>query len=52
MSVYIIDWLNFLLCWVYLIIGIVWIGVFFYFVWFDNFLEIFIEDNKKCGFGG
>jgi uncharacterized membrane protein len=33
---YAADWLNLLLRWLHLIVGIAWIGASFYFVWLDN----------------
>ncbi len=33
---YALDWLNLLIRWVHLIMGIAWIGSSFYFVWLDN----------------
>jgi uncharacterized membrane protein len=35
---YALDWLNLLIRWVHLIVGIAWIGSSFYFVWLDNTL--------------
>jgi uncharacterized membrane protein len=34
-----LDWLNLLVRWFHLTIGIAWIGASFYFVWLDNHLE-------------
>jgi len=31
-----IDWLNLLVRWLHLIVGIAWIGASFYFIWLDN----------------
>jgi uncharacterized membrane protein len=31
-----VDWLNLLVRWLHLIVGIAWIGASFYFVWLDN----------------
>ena len=38
MDPYALDWLNLLIRWVHLIVGIAWIGSSFYFVWLDNTL--------------
>jgi uncharacterized membrane protein len=39
MEAYALEWLNLLLRWLHLIVGIAWIGASFYFVWLDNHLE-------------
>jgi uncharacterized membrane protein len=39
MDAYLIDWMNLLLRWLHLIVGIAWIGSSFYFVWLDNSLQ-------------
>lgn len=36
---YVFDWLNLLLRWAHVIVGIAWIGASFYFVWLDDHLE-------------
>ncbi|MCX8507017.1 MAG: urate hydroxylase PuuD [Alphaproteobacteria bacterium] len=36
---YFFDWLNLLLRWSHVIVGIAWIGASFYFVWLDDHLE-------------
>lgn len=46
------DWLFLFVCWFYVIVGVVWIGVLFYFIWFDNSLEILFEWKKKQGIKG
>ncbi|HEX4884709.1 MAG TPA: urate hydroxylase PuuD [Casimicrobiaceae bacterium] len=38
MDAYALDWLNLLIRWIHLIVGIAWIGSSFYFVWLDNSL--------------
>jgi uncharacterized membrane protein len=38
METYLLDWLNLLLRWLHVIVGIAWIGASFYFVWLDNHL--------------
>src|ERR1700759_30063 len=37
-AAFLTDWLNLLLRWSHLIVGIAWIGASFYFVWLDNHL--------------
>ena len=39
MEAYILEWLNLLLRWTHLIVGIAWIGSSFYFVWLDTNLN-------------
>ncbi|MEQ1775114.1 MAG: urate hydroxylase PuuD [Burkholderiales bacterium] len=39
MEAYALEWLNLLLRWLHLIVGIAWIGASFYFVWLDNHIE-------------
>ena len=39
MEAYILEWLNLLLRWAHLIVGIAWIGSSFYFVWLDTNLN-------------
>lgn len=53
MEAYIADWLNLLIRWLHVIVGIAWIGSSFYFVWLDNHLEPPKEsaDDEK-GVGG
>lgn len=39
METYLLEWLNLLLRWTHLIVGIAWIGSSFYFVWLDTNLN-------------
>ena len=39
MNPHIIDWLNLLIRWIHVIVGVAWIGASFYFVWLENNLE-------------
>ncbi len=39
MEAYIFEWLNLLLRWAHLIVGIAWIGSSFYFIWLDTNLN-------------
>ena len=50
---YLIDWLDFLLRWLHVIAGIVWIGTSFYFVALDNHLhEPVRPEDAEAGIGG
>lgn len=31
-----LDWISLFVCWFYVVVGVVWIGVLFYFIWLDN----------------
>lgn len=39
MEAHIIEWLNLLIRWIHIIVGVAWIGASFYFVWLENNLE-------------
>jgi uncharacterized membrane protein len=39
MEAYALEWVNLLLRWAHVIVGIAWIGASFYFIWLDNHLE-------------
>ncbi|HEV7478298.1 MAG TPA: urate hydroxylase PuuD [Burkholderiales bacterium] len=39
METYLLDWLNLLVRWAHVIVGIAWIGASFYFIWLDDRLE-------------
>ncbi len=47
-TTYIFDWLNLLLRWAHIIVGIAWIGSSFYFVWLDNNLQQPEGDDLKA----
>lgn len=53
MEAYLLDWVNLLLRWFHLIVGIAWIGASFYFVMLDNSLKrpAKPEDEKRGVFG-
>jgi uncharacterized membrane protein len=36
---YLLEWLNLLVRWAHVVVGIAWIGASFYFIWLDNRLE-------------
>ena len=48
MEAYLLDWLNLLVRWTHVIVGIAWIGASFYFIWLDNHLEE-SHDPKLAG---
>ncbi len=48
MEAYLLEWLNLLLRWAHVIVGIAWIGASFYFIWLDNHLEP-ARDPKLAG---
>jgi uncharacterized membrane protein len=53
MEAYLLDWVNLLLRWAHLIVGIAWIGASFYFVMLDNSLKppAKSEDTDRGVFG-
>jgi uncharacterized membrane protein len=46
MTAFLADWLNLLLRWAHLIVGIAWIGASFHFVWLDFSLRKRERMNK------
>ena len=48
MEPYLLEWLNLLVRWAHVIVGIAWIGASFYFIWLDNHLEP-AQDPKLAG---
>ena len=52
MEAYILEWLNLLLRWAHLIVGIAWIGSSFYFVWLDLNLNIPPRDPEDEAVAG
>ena len=52
MEAYILEWLNLLLRWAHLIVGIAWIGSSFYFVWLDLNLNIPPRDPEDDAVAG
>ena len=48
MEAYFLEWLNLLVRWAHVIVGIAWIGASFYFIWLDNHLEP-SQDPKLAG---
>jgi uncharacterized membrane protein len=45
---YLLEWLNLLVRWAHVIVGIAWIGASFYFIWLDNRLQD-SSDPKLAG---
>src|SRR5205814_1527514 len=39
MEAYLLDWVNLLVRWAHVIVGVAWIGASFYFIWLDDHLE-------------
>ncbi len=52
MEAYILEWLNLLLRWAHLIVGIAWIGSSFYFVWLDMNLNVPPRDPEDDAVAG
>ena len=52
MEAYILEWLNLLLRWAHLIVGIAWIGSSFYFVWLDLHLNVPPRDPEDDAVAG
>ena len=52
MEAYVLDWLNLLVRWLHLIVGIAWIGASFYFVMLDNSLTPAKPEDVKRGVFG
>jgi uncharacterized membrane protein len=48
LEAYLLEWLNLLLRWAHVVVGIAWIGASFYFIWLDNHLEP-AKDPKLAG---
>ncbi len=49
LSPFIIDWLDLVIRWIHIIVGIAWIGTSFYFNWLDSRLERNIKDENIDG---
>ena len=49
METYLLDWLNLLVRWIHMIVGIAWIGASFYFIWLENNLN---RSNPREGLSG
>ncbi len=52
-AAFVVDWLNLLLRWARMIVGIAWIGASFYFIWLDNHLHKPLDPADAAkGIGG
>jgi uncharacterized membrane protein len=52
-AAFLADWLNLILRWAHLIVGIAWIGASFYFIWLDNHLQHPLDPGDVAkGIGG
>ena len=52
-AAYVVDWLNLLLRWAHMIVGIAWVGASFYFIWLDNHLHKPLDPADAAkGIGG
>jgi len=50
---YVADWLNLVLRWAHMIVGIAWVGASFYFIWLDNHLHKPLDPADAAkGIGG
>ena len=53
MDPYVVEWLNLILRWAHMIVGIAWIGASFYFIWLDNHLHKPLDPADEAkGIGG
>ncbi|MDI1287393.1 MAG: urate hydroxylase PuuD [Reyranella sp.] len=52
-AAYVADWLNLVLRWAHMIVGIAWVGASFYFIWLDNHLHKPLDPADAAkGIGG
>ena len=52
-AAFIVDWLNLVLRWSHMIVGIAWVGASFYFIWLDNHLHVPLDPADAAkGIGG
>ena len=50
---FLVDWLNLLLRWAHMIVGVAWVGASFYFIWLDNHLHPPLDPADAAkGIGG
>ena len=53
MDAFLTDWLNLVLRWAHMIVGIAWVGASFYFIWLDNHLRPPLDPADAAkGIGG
>ena len=52
-AAFVVEWLNLVLRWAHMIVGIAWIGASFYFIWLDNHLHPPLDPADAAkGIGG
>ena len=52
-TAFVADWLNLILRWAHMIVGIAWVGASFYFIWLDNHLQPPLDPADAAkGIGG
>lgn len=52
-AAYLVEWLNLVLRWAHMIVGIAWVGASFYFIWLDNHLHKPLDPADAAkGIGG
>jgi hypothetical protein len=52
-AAFVVEWLNLVLRWAHMIVGIAWIGASFYFIWLDNHLREPLDPADAAkGIGG
>jgi len=52
-AAFVVEWLNLVLRWAHMIVGIAWIGASFYFIWLDNHLHKPLDPADEAkGIGG
>ena len=52
-AAFVVEWLNLMLRWAHMIVGIAWIGASFYFIWLDNHLHPPLDPADAAkGIGG
>ncbi len=49
MEAHLLEWLNLVIRWVHVIVGIAWIGASFYFVWLENNLDRQVKNQDLAG---
>ncbi|MCS5558470.1 MAG: urate hydroxylase PuuD, partial [Oceanospirillaceae bacterium] len=49
MEAHLLEWLNLIIRWVHVIVGIAWIGASFYFVWLENNLDRQVKNQDLAG---
>ncbi len=49
MEAHLLEWMNLIVRWVHVIVGIAWIGASFYFVWLENNLDRTVKNPALAG---